>query len=76
MCPLRHSNLCDELSMVFKSATWLMFNFVGVHPFGDGNGHPCCLVANYALHGHRHSLPCANLPAVGEAPGQIKREDY
>ena len=67
------NNLCERLGMVFKSAAWLMFNFVDVHPFGDGNGRLCRLLANYVL-GTVTPFPVPIY--LGEVPGQIKWEDY
>ena len=67
------NTLCDRLGMVFKSAAWLMFKFVDVHPFGDGNGRLCRLLANYVL-GTVTPFPVPIY--LGEVPGQIKREDY
>ena len=34
---------------VFKCAARLLFDFVDTHPFGDGNGRMCRLLANYVL---------------------------
>ena len=39
----------DKLVYIFKCAAWLMFHFVAVHPFPDGNGRTCRLLANYIL---------------------------
>lgn len=46
---------CDQSSnssfteAVIKCSTLLMANFVNAHPFADGNGRMCRLLANYAL---------------------------
>ena len=34
---------------VFKCAAWLLFELVSLHPFYDGNGRLCRLLANYVL---------------------------
>ena len=40
----------DETEYIFKCAAWLLFEFVNnSHPFGDGNGRMCRLLANYVL---------------------------
>ena len=35
--------------LLVKCAAWLLFNFVDLHPFPDGNGRTCRLLANYVL---------------------------
>lgn len=34
---------------LIKLSTWILFNFVDIHPFGDGNGRMCRLLANHVL---------------------------
>jgi fido (protein-threonine AMPylation protein) len=41
----------EEIEYVFKSAARLLYDFVDtVHPFGNGNGRMCRLLANYVLY--------------------------
>ena len=39
----------EETEYVIKCAARLMFEFVNTHPFGDGNGRTCRLLANHVL---------------------------
>lgn len=39
----------EKLVYIFKCAAWLMYHFVDTHPFPDGNGRTCRLLANYVL---------------------------
>ncbi len=39
----------DKLQYLVKSAAWLLFNFVDAHPFSDGNGRMCRLLAGYTM---------------------------
>ena len=36
-------------SSLFKCAAWFLFNLVSLHPFSDGNGRLCRLLASYTL---------------------------
>ena len=38
----------DFLS-IFKSAAWLVFELLDLHPFSDGNGRLCRLLCSYVL---------------------------
>ena len=42
-------SIYDKLVAVLKCASWLLFNFVDIHPFGDGNGRMCRLLAAYTM---------------------------
>ncbi|XP_065908787.1 protein adenylyltransferase FICD-like [Dysidea avara] len=37
------------IEFIFKRAARLLFDFVDAHPFGDGNGRTCRLLANYVI---------------------------
>ena len=37
----------EKVPYIFKCAAWLLFILVDIHPFVDGNGHLCRLLANY-----------------------------
>ena len=39
----------ESFGYLFRCAARLMFDFVDVHPFSDGNGRMCRLLANYVL---------------------------
>jgi len=39
----------ERVKYLFKCAAWLLFTFVDVHPFVDGNGRMCRLLANHVL---------------------------
>ena len=39
----------ETFAYLFKCAARLLFDFVDTHPFGDGNGRMCRLLANYVL---------------------------
>lgn len=41
----------DRLVYLIKSAAWTVFNFVNAHPFSDGNGRMCHLLAGYVMTG-------------------------
>ena len=47
-CPL-DSTTNEYTIYIFKCAARLLFEFVDTHPFGDGNGRMCRLLANYVL---------------------------
>lgn len=39
----------EKLEYLIKCAAWFLFNFVDLHPFGDGNGRTCRLLAGYTI---------------------------
>ena len=62
----------EAFGFLFKCAARLLFDFVDAHPFGDGNGRMCRLLANYVL-SLITPFPVA-LYSSGE--GRSGREDY
>ena len=60
-----------NVEFIFKRAACLLFDFVDAHPFGDGNGRTCRLLANYVT-----SLitPFPVVPCCGE--GGNMKDDY
>ena len=61
----------ENVKLIFKRAARLLFDFVDAHPFGDGNGRTCRLLANYVT-----SLitPFPVTPTCGE--GENMKDDY
>lgn len=59
-----------RIPYIIKSAAWLLARFVTIHPFGDGNGRLCCLLANYVL-----SL-VTPFPVHVYQTANVEREDY
>ena len=39
----------ENFVYLIKGSSWLIFNFVNTHPFAEGNGLMCRLLANYVL---------------------------
>ena len=45
----RQASLSEDTWYIFNCAAWLLFHVVNIHPFPDGNGRTCRLLANYVL---------------------------
>ena len=43
------NNPQQRVEYVFKCAAWLLYHLVSLHPFPDGNGRTCRLLASYVL---------------------------
>lgn len=52
-----------NVEFIFKRAARLLFDFVDAHPFGDGNGRTCRLLANYVM---SLIMPFPVAPSCGE----------
>ena len=46
---LNETNESDRLLSILKSAAWLVFELLDLHPFSDGNGRLCRLLCSYVL---------------------------
>ena len=46
---VKDMNTEEKVPFIFKCAAWLLFTVVDIHPFVDGNGRLCRLLANYVL---------------------------
>ena len=57
--------------MYFRCAAWILYNFVNVHPFADGNGRMCRLLASHCLY-LVFSFPCP----IYNIYAPTKRDDY
>ena len=69
-CPYAR-NSDEYTAYIFNCAARLLFEFVSVHPFGDGNGRTCRLLATYVL-GLITPFPVS----LYHSPGGNAREDY
>lgn len=68
----RFQNPQAKLQYVFKCAAWLLFNLVSLHPFSDGNGRTCRLLASYVLSSVVTPFPVS----VCHTNPQSSRTDY
>ena len=72
-----YMNSCPDLdsvrriSMYFRCAAWILYNFVNVHPFADGNGRMCRLLASHCLY-LVFPFPCP----IYNIYAPTKRDDY
>ena len=62
----------ESFCYLFKCAARLLFDFVDAHPFGDGNGRMCRLLANYVL----SLITPFPVALYGSGEGRTTREDY
>ena len=60
----------DKVPFVIKSAAWLLAQFVTVHPFVDGNGRMCRLLASHVL---SEIIP---FPVHVYKTALVKKEEY
>ena len=63
----------EYTKLLFKCAARLLFSFVDTHPFVDGNGRMCRLLANYVL-SHITVFPVSLYHP--SRPGRSGRDDY
>ena len=63
----------EYVTHVFKYAARLLFDFVDTHPFSDGNGRMCRLLANYSI---SHITPFPVGIYHSKNPEKNTREDY
>lgn len=61
----------EDTAYVFNAAARLLFDFVDTHPFSDGNGRTCRLLANYVL-----SLITPFPVGLNRATDKGERNDY
>ena len=62
-----------HITHVFKYAARLLFEFVDTHPFADGNGRMCRLLANHAI---SHITPFPVGLYHSKRPDRSGRDDY
>jgi Fic family protein len=68
----RFQNPQERVEYVFKCAAWLLFHLVSLHPFADGNGRTCRLLASYVLSSFITPFPVS----VYHQNSQSCRADY
>ena len=62
----------ESFGYLFKCAARLLFDFVDAHPFGDGNGRMCRLLANHVL----SLITPFPVSPYSSGEGRSRREDY
>ena len=62
----------ESFGYLFKCAAQLLFDFVDAHPFGDGNGRMCRLLANHVL----SLITPFPVSPYSSGEGRSRREDY
>jgi len=52
VCKTKNSNMdqVEKISMYFRCAAYILFHFVNIHPFADGNGRMSRLLASHCLY--------------------------
>lgn len=70
MANIPEGGLDAKLPYLIKSAAWLLARFVSIHPFTDGNGRMCRLLASHVL---SHEIP---FPVHVYKTAQIDRIHY
>ena len=70
---IKESNLdsIKRCSMYIRCAAWLLYNFVSLHPFSDGNGRMCRLLASNCLY-LVFPFPCP----IYNISAPTERDDY
>ena len=68
----KNASKVESFRYLFKCAARLLFDFVDAHPFGDGNGRMCRLLANYVL----SLITPFPVALYGSEEGRSGREDY